>query len=84
MEFRKPAMIKKRILPITLALACLLVMIYLVNRYLIPSSLKPGDYTTSMVDFGPVFTSVPATGIVNPENEVLLLGPASSIVSSIS
>jgi HlyD family secretion protein len=30
-----------------------------------------------------VFTSVPASGIVNPENEVLLLSPASSLVSSL-
>jgi len=76
-------MIKKRIVPIILILACLFVSIYLLKRYLIPSSLKPGDYHTSMVDYGPVFTSVPATGIINPENEVLLLSPSSSVVSDI-
>jgi HlyD family secretion protein len=78
------AMVKRKVIPITLILVCVLLFIYLVNRFLIPSSLEPGDYTTSMVDYGPVFTSVPASGIVNPENEVLLLGPASSLVSSIS
>jgi HlyD family secretion protein len=76
-------MIIKRILPIILVLVCLLITIYLVNRYLIQSTLKPGDYATTVVDYGPVFTSVPASGIVNPENEVLLLSPSTSIVSSL-
>lgn len=76
-------MIKKRILPIILVLVCLLITIYLVNRYLIQSTLKPGDYATAVVDYGPVFTSVPASGIVNPENEVLLLSPSTTIVSSL-
>ncbi len=76
-------MIKKRILPVILILICLPVLIFLISRYLIPSSLKPGDYVTSVVNYGPVFTSVPARGIVNPENEVLLLSPSSSLVSSI-
>lgn len=62
-----------------------LALIYTIfTIYLLPSSLKPGDYAISDVDYGPVFTSVPASGIVNPENEVLLLSPSSSLVSSIS
>ena len=46
-------------------------------------SLKPGDIETSVVDYGPVVKSVPATGVIEPENEVLLLSPASSIITSI-
>ncbi len=76
-------MIKKRILLITLVLILLIISGYLVFSYLIPSTLKPGDYMTSLVDYGPVSTSVPASGIVNPENEVLLLSPTTSIVSSL-
>jgi len=76
-------MIKKRILLIALVLILLIISGYLVFSYLIPSALKPGDYMTSLVDYGPVSTSVPASGIVNPENEVLLLSPTSSIVSSL-
>ena len=76
-------MIRKRILPFTLILICLLISIYLISRYLIPSSLNSNDSVTSTVDYGPVFTSVPASGIVNPENEVLLLSPSSSLVSSL-
>jgi HlyD family secretion protein len=56
---------------------------YLVYRFLIPTSLRPGQYKTSVVDYGAVATSVPASGIVNPKNEVLLLSPSSSIISKI-
>lgn len=70
-------------MPITLILICLLIAIFLAARYLKPSSIKQTDFVISTVDSGLVFTSVPASGIVNPENEVLLLSPASSLVSSI-
>ena len=72
----KYKMIRKRILPIALILICLLIAIFLADRYLKPSSIKQTDFVTSTVDYGPVFTSVPASGIVNPENEVLLLSPS--------
>jgi len=75
---------KKRILAVLILLAFLAIIYFVFTRYLLPSSLKPGDYVISDVDYGPVFTSVPATGIVNPENEVLLLSPSSSLVSSLS
>lgn len=75
--------IRKRILPITLFLIFLLIAIALAVRYLKPIAIKQADFITSTVDYGLVFTSVPASGIVNPENEVLLLSPASSLVSSI-
>jgi HlyD family secretion protein len=77
-------MVKKRLIPIVLILILLPIISYSVYRYLHPPSLKPGNYRTSVVGFGKVYTSVPATGIVNPENEVLLLSPSTSIVSSIS
>jgi HlyD family secretion protein len=64
-------------------LGSLIIVFFAINRFLMPASLKPGDYKTGVVDYGPVSTSVPATGIVNPENEVLLLSPASSIISKI-
>jgi HlyD family secretion protein len=76
-------MVKKRLFPITLLLIALPFTTYLIYRYLHPPALKPGNYSTSVAGFGTVYTSVPATGIVNPENEVLLLSPSSSIVSNI-
>ncbi len=77
-------MVKKRLIPIVLILIALPILSYSVYRYLHPPSLKPGNYRTSVAGYGKVYTSVPATGIVNPENEVLLLSPSGSIVSSIS
>jgi HlyD family secretion protein len=76
-------MVKKRLFPIALLLIALAITTYIVYRYLHPPALKPGNYSTSVAGFGTVYSSVPATGIVNPENEVLLLSPSSSIVSNI-
>ncbi|HBE39762.1 MAG TPA: hypothetical protein DDW27_00870 [Bacteroidales bacterium] len=76
--------VKRRILIVTFILICLVLIYIILTRYLLPSSLRPGDYVISDVGYGPVFTSVPASGIVNPENEVLLLSPSSSLVSSLA
>jgi HlyD family secretion protein len=76
-------MVKKRLFPIALLLIALIITTYLIYRFLHPTVLKPGNYSTSVAGFGTVYSSVPANGIVNPENEVLLLSPSSSIVSSI-
>jgi HlyD family secretion protein len=76
-------MVKKRLFPIALILIAIPIITYSVYRYLHPPVLKPGNYNTSVAGFGSVYSSVPATGIVNPENEVLLLSPSSSIVSNI-
>jgi HlyD family secretion protein len=82
--YQKYKMTKKKILLVILIISCLLASIFLINKYLIPSFVKTDDYVTSLVDYGPVFTSVPASGIVNPENEVLLLSPSSSLVYSLT
>ncbi len=76
-------MVKKRLFPIVLLLIALSIITYFVYRYFHPPALRPGNYSTSVAGFGTVYSSVPATGIVNPENEVLLLSPSSSIVSNI-
>ena len=76
-------MSKKRIALLVLMLGLIFLAFYLVYKFLIPTSLSPGEYETAIVNVGPVATSVPATGIVNPKNEVLLLSPSSSIISKI-
>jgi len=76
-------MVKKRLFPIALLLIAIPITTYIIYRYLHPPTLKPGNYSTSVAGFGTVYSSVPASGIVNPENEVLLLSPLSSIVSNI-
>jgi HlyD family secretion protein len=73
-------MVKKRIVLPALLLGALVMAFFLLNRFLIPKSLNPGEYKTALVDYGTVVTSVSASGIVNPENEVLLLSPSSSII----
>lgn len=49
--------------------------------------LKPivesNSFETAFVDVGTVIKTVPAEGIVEPENEVLLLSPASAIITRI-
>lgn len=46
-------------------------------------TLKSNNLETANVEFGRVIKTVPAKGIIEPENEVLLLSPASSIVTRI-
>ncbi len=46
-------------------------------------SINTNELETAIVDIGDVIKTVPATGVVEPENEVLLLSPASSIITSI-
>jgi len=46
-------------------------------------TLKQNEIETATVEYGEVMKTVPATGIIEPENEVLLLSPASSIITNI-
>jgi HlyD family secretion protein len=46
-------------------------------------SVKSNELETAIVDIGEVIRTVPAKGVVEPENEVLLLSPASSIITNI-
>ena len=46
-------------------------------------SVKSSSLETVIVEYGPVLKTVPAKGIIEPENEVLLLSPASSIITGI-
>ena len=49
-----------------------------------PPSISLSQYRTAEVDVGTVFTTVEADGIVEPQSEVLLLSPASSIIKQIA
>ena len=74
---------KKRFAFAAITLIIIVLIVFIFNKFLLVPSLEPGDYKTSDVDRGPVVQSVPASGIVNPENEVLLLSPSASVVSSV-
>lgn len=75
--------LKKRIIWIVPSLILLIVVVALVWSYYFPPSLHSGSLEVAIVDIGPVMKTVPAQGIVEPENEVLLLSPASSIILKI-
>ncbi len=70
------------IVVLSLILAVLVTTIAM-RKPLLHPTLKKGDFDISVVDVGAVIYTVPATGIVEPENEVLLLSPASSIIQKI-
>ncbi|NJK87037.1 MAG: hypothetical protein HC906_14735 [Bacteroidales bacterium] len=73
---------KKLIIPGILAV-CIIVSLYFLKSYISPGFIDPEKISVWHVDYGPVSVTVPATGVINPENEVLLLSPASSIISKI-
>lgn len=49
----------------------------------VPKTIKTGNFNTVTVDKGEVVATLEATGVVESENEVLVLSPAASIVKSI-
>jgi HlyD family secretion protein len=52
-------------------------------RLFLPSAIKQNNIVTEIVDRGPVLLSVHATGVVDSENEVLILSPGPGIIKSI-
>ena len=77
---------KKGLLIAVLILSAFLILILLFRIVGIPSFLTPNSqkYQTSVVDRGQVFIPIDATGIVEPENEVILLSPLNSIILKIN
>lgn len=64
------------------ALVVLAVIVYF-SGILVPNALKSGTFETATVHRGNVISTTQASGIVESENEVILLSPASSIIKSI-
>jgi len=48
-----------------------------------PGNIKSGNFNTVTVDRGDVVSTTQATGLIESENEVILLSPAASIIKSI-
>lgn len=61
----------------------LFALILYFSGILLPSTLKVGSFETAVVDRGKVISSIKATGVVESENEVLILSPASSVIKKI-
>ena len=51
--------------------------------FFVPEVLKKGSYSVETADRGQVISAINATGIVESENEVLVLSPAAGIIQSI-
>lgn len=49
----------------------------------VPGNVKSGKFQTVTIDRGEVVQTTSATGVVESENEVLVLSPAASIVKNI-
>jgi len=77
--------IKKKVVVLFLVALALVTAaaIYYFSRLFVPDTLKIGDYSTEIIDRGQVISAFNATGIVESENEVLVLSPASGIIQSI-
>lgn len=73
---------KKRLLIAGLILSALFVFYIVLNHSGFNSN--PEKYTTALVDRGQVFIPIEATGIVEPESEVIILSPLTSIIQKIN
>ncbi len=67
---------------IIVALILLAVILYFSGVF-VPDSLSSGSFDTVVVHRGDVISTTQASGVVESENEVLVLSPAASIIKSI-
>lgn len=76
---------KKRLLILFIALFVIVVIATIINftGILYPNTLKSGSFETITVQRGNVISTTLATGIIESENEVIILSPASSIIKNI-
>ena len=77
---------KKRLLIAGLILSALLLLFLLFSITGMPSFLTSDTqkYHISIVDRGQVFIPIDAVGVVEPENEVIILSPLNSIIQKIN
>jgi HlyD family secretion protein len=77
---------KKGLLIAVLVLSVIVLLFIFFQIFGIPSFLTSDSkkYQTSIVDRGQVFIPIEATGVVEPENEVILLSPNNSIIRKIN
>lgn len=65
-------------------LVMVLVIAFVIYRFFLPTALSPGEFETTVVSRGTVIESIAAEGVVEPGSEVLILSPASSIITRIA
>ena len=77
-------MSKRKYILITLIVLIVVVACLYLFQLVGNSTLINGEYETSTVDRGMVYTNEETTGIVKPANEVIILCPGSSVIKKIS
>jgi HlyD family secretion protein len=60
-----------------------LVAIAYFSGFFVPDALRAGSFKTETIKRGNIVSGVTATGVVESENEVLILSPASSLIKKI-
>ena len=75
--------VKKVLIFVAIAIAIAAIAVFLVLNYAPLGKMNSGDFEISTVEMGQVLSTIPAEGTVEPESEVLILSPASSIIQRI-
>ncbi|MCF6356390.1 MAG: efflux RND transporter periplasmic adaptor subunit [Draconibacterium sp.] len=71
------------IILLTVLVVAGLAAIAYISGIFIPDELQTGNFKTETVERGNIISGVKATGVVESENEVLILSPASSLIKKI-
>ena len=74
---------RKIVLLIVITAIVVTAAIVLILRFLPVDRISSGEFEISEVEIGSVVSTIPAEGTVEPESEVLILSPASSIIRRI-
>jgi len=77
---------KKKIIYIALIVifgSIFVILLWFGLRYLLSPALEPGEFESTIVEYGQVIQSTQAKGVIVPENEVVMLSPASSVLQRI-
>jgi len=73
----------KKIIILIVSVLALAAAVFLLIRYIPVGAINAGEIETAEVEIGSVVLTIPAEGTVEPESEVLILSPASSIIKRI-
>lgn len=73
----------RRVIIFGLIAAFLAASVFVILKFVPIGKINSGDFVVSEVEVGSVVSTIPAEGTVEPESEVLILSPASSIIQRI-
>ncbi|MEX0985868.1 MAG: efflux RND transporter periplasmic adaptor subunit [Bacteroidales bacterium] len=73
----------KRVVLYIIIAAVVAATVFAIIKYVPVGRINSGEFEISRVEMGSVILTIPAEGTVEPESEVLILSPASSIIQRI-